>query len=194
MYDDEAKLVADLKARSELAFAELVRAHQAPIYRLVLRLLGGDASEAEDVAQEVFLTAFKAIEGFRGESLLSTWLYRIAINHARNRQKYRGRRQHGWQQELDDSAVASSSAPTMSSAIAGPEELLEGRQTAQLLERALAELDTEQRALVVLRDLEELSYQDVQRITGLPEGTVKSRLHCARVALQRSFTRLQRLR
>ena len=80
--------------RDEAAFNTLVRLHQAAVYRLLLRLLR-NAAEAEDVAQDVFITVFKAIDGFRGESKLSTWIHRIATNHARNRLKYYGRKRRG---------------------------------------------------------------------------------------------------
>ena len=94
MADDERRLVERLVRRDEAAFNELVRRNQAVVFRLLLRMLG-DRAEAEDVAQEVFVSVFKSIESFRGDSSLSTWLYRIAANHGKNRFKSLARRARG---------------------------------------------------------------------------------------------------
>ena len=182
----EEKLVARLKLRDEAAFNELVRLYQARIFRLVLRMIG-DRSEAEDLAQEVFITVFKSIDGFRGDSKLSTWLYRVAANHCKNRIKYLGRRGRGNQRELDDVTAADaieSVSMTTSAQLPRPDEAVEGLQAETILQRAMAALEQDQRELVVLRDIENLSYEEIQSVTGLPEGTVKSRLHRARLALQ----------
>lgn len=182
----EDRLVERLKRRDEAAFNELVELYQAKVFRLVLRMIG-DRAEAEDVAQEVFVTVFKSIDGFRGDSKLSTWLYRVATNHCKNRIKYLSRRARGQKRELDEIAdrdAIESASMTTSAQVPRPDAALEGRQTEQMIQRALGELDEEQRELIVLRDIENLSYEDIQKVTGLPEGTVKSRLHRARLALQ----------
>jgi len=188
----EEKLIERLRRRDEAAFNELVRLYEAKIFHLVFRMLG-DREEARDVAQEVFITVFKSIDGFRGDSKLSTWLYRVAANHCKNRIKYLGRRAKGSKTELTEvtehGAVESATMET-SSKIHRPDDLVEGMQTEQLVRKALGELDEEQRELVVLRDVENLSYEEIQRITGLPEGTVKSRLHRARLALQKRVAEL----
>lgn len=181
---EEADLVRRLKAGEEAAFEELVTVYQTRIYRLVFRMLG-ESGEAEDVAQDVFVTVFRRIESFRGDSKLSTWLYRVATNHAKNRIKYLGRRARGKKSELDESRQTPSSIGATSnvSHVPGPAEVLEGRQLEALIKRALSELSDEHRELVVLRDIEGLSYDELQEITGLTAGTVKSRLHRARLAL-----------
>lgn len=183
---DEEKLLQRLKARDERAFNELVRLYQGKVFQLVFRMLG-DRAEAEDVAQEVFVTVFKSIDGFRGDSKLSTWLYRVATNHTKNRLKYLGRRARGQKQELTElaerDAVESASMAT-SARIDRPDEAYLGRETENIVQAALAKLEEDHRTLVVLRDVENLSYEEIQRITGLPEGTVKSRLHRARLALK----------
>lgn len=189
MGDDEAELIARLRKRDEAAFNALVRLHQHAVFRLLARMLG-DEAEAEDVAQDVFVTVFKAIDGFRGESKLSTWIHRIATNHARNRMKYHGRRRRGTERELDDATQETSAAPETGSRLARPDHEVEGRQAETHLQRALAELDEEQRTLVVLRDLEHLSYEEIIEITGLPSGTVKSRLHRARTSLHERYRAL----
>jgi RNA polymerase sigma-70 factor (ECF subfamily) len=184
--DDEAELVQRLRRRDEAAFNTLVRLHQGAVYRLLLRLLGTPA-EAEDVAQDVFVTVFKAIDSFRGESKLSTWIHRIATNHARNRLKYYSRRRRGQERPIDDTTQDASAAPELGSRLPRPDHALEGVQAESNLKRALGSLDEEQRTLVVLRDLEHLSYEEIQQHTGLPIGTVKSRLHRARMSLHETY-------
>ena len=186
----DAQLIARLQRGDEAAFTELVRTQQAHVYRLVFRLLG-DQAEAEDVAQEVFVAVFRAIRNFRGDSRLSTWLYRIATNHAKNRLKHLSRRGRDERRVYDERIDPQSISTTTSAQIDRPDRLVEGYQAQSLVERALATLDPAQRLLIVLRDLEQLSYEEVQRITELPIGTVKSRLHRARLALFQRFRDLQ---
>jgi len=184
----EQELVRRLKRREEAAFNELVRTHQDRVFRLVFRFLH-DATEAEDVAQEVFVNVFKAIEGFREDSQLSTWIFRIAVNQAKNRLKYFGRRARDAQKPIDDDGGDG----TMMHAARHedrPDRVLEGVQSEGLIRRALSMLDEDQRELVTLRDLENLSYEELQEITGLPAGTVKSKLHRARLALQQHYESL----
>lgn len=184
----EQALVERLKVQDEAAFNELVRLYDKRVFRLVLRMLG-DRAEAEDVAQEVFVTIFKSIGGFRGESKLSTWIYRIATNHCKNRVKYLDRRARGKKTELDELSEhgALESASMASSAVVSrPDEQAEANQIEQIVRAAIAELDEDQRELVILRDVENLSYEEIQEITGLVEGTVKSRLHRARLQLMKA--------
>ena len=187
----EEQLVERLKRRDEAAFSELVRLYQTRIFRLVLRMLG-DRAEAEDVAQEVFITVFKAIDSFRGDSKLSTWMYRVATNHCKNRIKYLDRRARGKKQELDELAehgTLESASMSSSSQIARPDQQVEANQIELIVRAAIGELDEDQRELVILRDVENLSYEEIQQITGLPEGTVKSRLHRARLALAKAVAK-----
>ena len=180
---DEARFVERLRRRDEAAFNQLVRRWEQPIYRLVLRMVG-DPAEAEELAQEVFVSAFKAIDGFRGDSQLSTWLYRVAVNHTKNRLKYLGRRAQAAHRAHDETFHHANPGemPTHGT-VAGPEATAVGRQAESHVRAALAELDDEHRTLLLLRDVEGLSYDEIQDVTGLPEGTVKSRLHRARAAL-----------
>lgn len=188
----EEKLVERLKRRDEAAFNELIRLYQGRIYRLVFRMLG-DRTEAEDLAQEVFITVFKSIDGFRGDSKLSTWLYRVATNHCKNRIKYLDRRARGKKREFDEIAehgTIDSATMNPSSQIARPDQMMEAYQKERILQVAIASLEEEHRTLIVLRDIEHLTYEQIQEITGLPEGTVKSRLHRARHALRAKVQRL----
>jgi RNA polymerase sigma-70 factor, ECF subfamily len=185
----ESRLVQRLKRRDEDAFREMIRTYQTDVFNLVFRMLG-NREEAEDLAQEVFVTVFKSIEGFRGDSKFSTWLYRIAVNTCKNRYKYLARRMHHAQAPLDEISERSMSGrdggPVVSlqAQISRPDKMLEGLQLERALKQAIASLEEDQRALIVLRDIQGLSYQEIAKITSLPEGTVKSRLHRARMALK----------
>lgn len=175
--------------RDEAAFNELVRRNQAVVYRLLLRMLG-DRAEAEDVAQEVFVSVFKSIESFRGDCALSTWLYRIAANHGKNRIKYLARRARGNDGPLEERHEGRVTA-VLEAHLAPPDQQVEGQEAETLMQQALAALDPEQRLLLGLRDLEHMSYEEIRQITGLPIGTVKSKLHRARMALHERFIALQ---
>src|SRR5690606_12779422 len=126
----EEELVERLKRRDEAPFNELIRLYQARIFRLVFRLLG-DRADAEDLAQEVFITVFKSLDGFRGASKLSTWLYRVATNHCKNRIKYLDRRARGKKKEFDEIAehgALDSATMNPSAHIARPDQMLEALQ------------------------------------------------------------------
>ena len=188
----ERLLLSRLQARDEEAFEEMVGLYQNKIYHLVYRMMG-NAGEAEEVAQEVFVTVFKSIDSFRGDSKLSTWLYRIATNHCKNRLKYLGRRSYkatgeldeAVERELQDTQTTSSMRPH----IDGPEAVLEGLELERTVQAGIAELDEEHRTLVLLRDVEDLSYDEIAKVTGLELGTVKSRLHRARLQLKEFLAR-----
>jgi RNA polymerase sigma-70 factor (ECF subfamily) len=182
----EAKLIERLVARDERAFNELVRAYERRVFALVLRMLG-NAAEAEDLAQEVFVQVFKAIGTFRGESKLSTWIYRIAINLCKNRAKYLRVRHVDDQQELE--AVAErvplgEARRANVGQVERPDEMLAGKQVELIVQEAIVEIEPSFRECLVLRDVEELSYEEIGEITSLPAGTVKSRIFRARAMLR----------
>ncbi len=186
----ERRLIRRLRERDEKAFREVVETYQDKVYNLTFRMLG-DRSEAEDLAQEVFITVFKSIDSFRGESKFSTWLYRVTANHCKNRIKYLARRHDRDRAEFDESVERRGAAGAMTgpAAMPRPDAHLEGVQREQMLQAAIAELEEDHRLLIVLRDIEELAYDEICTITGLPEGTVKSRLHRARLALRKKLMR-----
>ncbi len=189
MSELERSLLRRLRDRDERAFRELVEAHRDRVYNITFRMLGNRA-EAEDVAQEVFIAVFKTIDTFREESKFSTWLYRVAVNHCKNRIKYLARRHDRDREEIDESQHG----PGVNGSIGGPlpsspHTALESAQMEKLMQDAIANLDDDQRIVVVLRDVEDLSIEEICEITGLPDGTVKSRLHRARLVLRK---RLQR--
>lgn len=183
---DEAALIERLRARDETAFNDLVRAYERRVFGLMLRMLGR-REEAEDLAQEVFVQVFKAIDQFRGESKLSTWIYRIGINLCKNHTKYMQRRHANEQDEFEPLAERgpmSNAKGTTVGDIARPDDMLVGRQIEHVVQRAIDSLDPEFKEALILRDVEDLSYEEIAQITGVPDGTVKSRIHRARAQLK----------
>ena len=190
---DEQRLIMRLKKRDEAAFKQLVSLHKGRVYNLCFRMLSNTA-EAEDIAQDAFVRAFLAIESFRGDSQLSTWLYRIAMNLCKNRIKYHARRHKNAHASLDDlyggqhqPAPHSSGRTPLGEPAPRPDQAFEGVRAETRVHRALAAVDSEFRELLVLRDINGLTYDEIRQVTGLPEGTVKSRLHRARGALKRAY-------
>jgi len=182
----EEKLLERLRARDERAFNELVKAYERRVFGLVFRMLSSRA-EAEDLTQEVFVQVFKAIGTFRGESKLSTWIYRIAVNLCKNRSKYLRVRHTGEQDQLEDVAerLPLSQARNANVAqVARPDEAMAGRQVEEIVRQAISEVDENFRECLILCDVEELSYEEIAEITGLPVGTVKSRIFRGRAQLR----------
>ena len=133
----------------------------------------------------------RASRRFRGEAKLSTWLLRIAANHAKNRIKYLARRatDKGGLDDAPEAALADLGKAPAQAHVSSPEAALEAAERGDALEQAIASLDEDHRLVLVLRDIEELSYEEICEITGLPEGTVKSRIHRARLALKERLER-----
>ena len=187
----ERKFIERLARRDERAFNELVELYEARVFRLLLRMLGR-RDEAEDMAQEVFVQIFKAITTFRGDSKLSTWIYRVSVNLCKNRMKYLSRRHTEGEDELEpvaERAPLDEAKGVTFGDVAQPDRLVEGYQLERVLQICIAELEPDFREVLILRDVEDLSYDELVEITGLPEGTVKSRLHRARGMLKLSVER-----
>jgi RNA polymerase sigma-70 factor (ECF subfamily) len=145
----------------ESAFNELVATYERRVFALAFRMLGR-RDEAEDLAQEVFVQVFRTIDQFRGDSKLSTWIYRIAVDLCKDRATYLSRRAAG---------------------MSRPDELV-GAQRERAVKKAITHLEPELREVLVLRDVEDLSYEEIASATGLPDGTVKSRIRRARAELR----------
>ncbi|MBL4633085.1 MAG: sigma-70 family RNA polymerase sigma factor [Kofleriaceae bacterium] len=184
----ERRLIRRLKDRDERAFSELIEEQGDRVFNLCFRMLG-NRQEAEDLAQEVFITVFKSVDSFRGDSKLSTWLYRIASNLSKNRIKYLARRHDRSKVEFDEGIDRNAASDSLTSPKQAkrPDENMEGQQLEQIMQQAISELGEDHRILIVLRDIEELSYDEICEITDLAEGTVKSRLHRARLALRKKM-------
>jgi RNA polymerase sigma-70 factor, ECF subfamily len=182
----ESRFIERLRGRDERAFNELVGQYEQRVFRLMFRMLAR-RDEAEDMVQEVFVQVFKAIETFRGESKLSTWIYRIAVNLCKNRAKYLSRRRSDAQDEFENSAewrtLQEGNGVTVGETTR-PDQVVQGYQLEHIVRVCIAELDPDFREALVLRDIEDLPYEDIMDITGLPEGTVKSRIHRARAMLR----------
>ena len=186
MNSSEKRLVRRLRERDEAAFREMLELYQNKIYNLLYRMLGSQ-EEAEDQAQEVFILVFKRVHQFRGDSKFSTWLYRVAINHCNNRLKILIRRRKNEAQGIAEESVQFAESPAK-----GPDRLLEGVEKQRLVQGAIAQLEDEHRSVLVLRDIEELPYEEIAQILELAPGTVKSRLHRARLALRAKLAKVMK--
>jgi RNA polymerase sigma-70 factor, ECF subfamily len=179
---DEAELLTELQAGSETAFDWLVTHYHAPVYNLILGMLG-DASDAADGTQEVFLKAFRGIRGFRHGSSLKTWLYRIAIREALNHKRWFKRH---LQKNVSIDAEVEEGHPQLEieDLCATPFEQLAARETQLAVQDALHRVPHVFRVAVILRDLEGFSYEEVAEILECSIGTVKSRILRGRRALK----------
>jgi len=184
----EGELVASCRTGDPEAFARLVRLHEGMVMNLAARLLG-EVEEARDVAQEVFLQVYKRLGGFEGRSSLRTWIYRIAINQCHNRRRFWHRRRRDRERPLDE-AVLAPVLPGERACAASPYEETLRRERARQVQAALLELRFEHRSVLVLREVEGLSCEEVAAALGVPEGTVKSRLSRAREAMRRKLAGL----
>lgn len=178
----EAALVARCAAGDDVACTDLVEQHQRMVYQLALHLLG-DRDEALDVSQEVFLRVFRTLGTFRGQSSLRTWIYRIVVNQAWNRQRWWRRRRQGDQISLDEH-VRARGERALPDAGPAPDRILDQKETATRVWQALDRLPFEQRTAIVLREIDGLSYEEIAFSLGVAAGTVKSRLARAREALR----------
>jgi RNA polymerase sigma-70 factor (ECF subfamily) len=178
----EWALVQQCAAGDEDACARLVTDHQRMVYQLALHLLG-DTQEALDLSQEVFLRVFRTLPQFRGQSTLKTWIYRIVVNQASNRQRW-WRRRHKSQQVALDEHTATHGELADVRQFAMPDRVLQQRETSERVWQALERLPFDQRAVIILREIDGLSYEEISGSLGVAVGTVKSRLARAREHLR----------
>jgi RNA polymerase sigma-70 factor (ECF subfamily) len=185
-HTSETRLISRLRASDLTAFDELVAQFERPVYSLCFRLLG-DAEEARDAAQETFLKVYKGLGGFRAEAGLKTWIYRIAINQAMNQQRWWRRRHRDETISLDISR--GDSDVTLGHLLPGKAESPEARAIANEREsritRALGEVKQEYRIALILREIEELSYEEIAETLSISIGTVKSRIARGREEMRR---------
>jgi RNA polymerase sigma-70 factor (ECF subfamily) len=177
----EAALIERCASGDESACSELVATHQRMVYTLALHLLG-DRDEALDLSQEVFLRVFRTLSGFRGQSALRTWIYRIVINQARNRQRWWRRRHRSSQVSLDDHLQQFGDVESKGDVL--PDRLLASKETAARIWQALDRLPFDQRTALILREVDGLRYEEIAFSLGVAVGTVKSRLTRARQTLR----------
>jgi RNA polymerase sigma-70 factor, ECF subfamily len=184
--DEDARILRGLRAGIDDAYEQLIARYQQPVYGIAYRLLGNSA-DASDVVQEVFLKVFRGVGSFREHSSLRTWMYRIAVNEAHNHHRWFSRhcrREVAMEDAGDSSAALESAAHPGRSPF---EHALES-ENRTLIEEALANINPVFRTAVVLRDIENLSYEEIAEILQVSMGTVKSRILRGREALRRELT------
>ncbi len=190
--DQDAALVRAIQAGDMAAFDQMVVKHKDKLFNMVYWLLG-DYQEANDCSQEIFIKVFKSIKKFRSESSFSTWLYRIAINTCKNRLKSSAYR---WKKktvplENPESSKDGNLSYKIHNDSPSPANELEKKERLMMIQKAINALPQEQNRVVVLRDIQGLSYQEIVDVTGLNLGTVKSRLARARMELRNKLNRTQ---
>jgi RNA polymerase sigma-70 factor, ECF subfamily len=183
--DDDAEFVSRCQRGDIDAFEVLVARHQKKMLNIVYRITG-DYDDACEVVQEAFLSAYRAINKFREDAKFSTWLTGITVNHAKNR--LRQTRSHSYHEvvSIDDPVEIESGQITLDppSQEASAIEQLEQKEVQEKVQECISGLEKDQREVLVLRDIEEFSYDEIGRILKIPDGTVKSRLSRARGALK----------
>ena len=187
--DREAVVIRRCVAGDNEACTSLVADHQRMVSQLGFHLLG-DFEDARDLTQDVFLQVFRTLDRFRGQSALRTWIYRIAVNQARNRQRWWRRRRRADQVSLEEH-IGQHGEQALTDHSSGPDRALNRQQLATRVWNALDALPFDQRTAIVLREIDGLSYDEIAYSLGIAIGTLKSRLTRAREALR---TRLREVR
>jgi RNA polymerase sigma-70 factor, ECF subfamily len=190
--EQEAAIVAELKAGSEAAYAWLIGEFHQPIYGLVYRILT-DPTDAADTTQEVFLKVFRGMKHFHGESSLKTWMYRIALHEASNRRRwwFRHKAQETSIEPLDNEGYPGSGLAAKETLVDDRESPFDSAAHEEVrarVEEELRKVPEPYRSTLILRDLEEMSYEEIAEVTQVSLGTVKSRLTRGREALRRRLT------
>lgn len=176
---DDQRLIAECLMGKTTAFGELVSRYQNRLFNTVFRLLD-HAEDARDVVQESFLNAYQALDSFKGDSLFFTWLYRIAVNSAISfKRKQRGARRLGVA-DVDRGGLE----PQDPSEISQPDRVLQLADEERRIQAALARLSAEHRAVLVMKDIDGMKYEDMAEVLEVPIGTIRSRLHRARMDLR----------
>jgi RNA polymerase sigma-70 factor, ECF subfamily len=179
----DQQLVARVQKGDSRAFDLLVLKYQHKLFSLISRYVR-DADEVQDVAQEAFIKAYRALPNFRGDSAFYTWLYRIAINTAKNHLVSRSRRPPGSDVELEDAEYLESGGGLRE--LENPENALFGEELKAVVDSAIAALPEDLRTAITLREFDGLSYEDIADIMDCPVGTVRSRIFRAREAIDGS--------
>jgi RNA polymerase sigma-70 factor, ECF subfamily len=190
---EEAAIVADLKAGTEAAYAWLIGEFQRPVYGLVYRMVN-DPADAADVTQDVFLKVFRGMKSFHGESSLKTWIYRIALHEAANRKRwwFRHKAQETSIEPMESDGFAAGDGWMQNEAMQNaltdhsdsPFDNVAHREVQQRVDAELRQLPEPYRTTLILRDLEDMSYEEIAEVLQISLGTVKSRLTRGRQALK----------
>jgi RNA polymerase sigma-70 factor, ECF subfamily len=184
--DPDSHLVARAQAGDGRAFEALVRRYERWVFTLAIRMVG-DRGEAEDIAQDVFLKAYGGLSAFRGASRFSTWLYAIASHHCLNHLASRARRpvpESSLRPPGSDADDPPGPVERLADEAPRADALLERQETVRQVQEALLRLTEDHRLILVLREIQGLSYEEIAEAVGTEVGTVRSRLHRARMALK----------
>lgn len=189
---EEAAIVAELKAGSEDAYAWLIGEFQQPVYGLVYRIVN-DPADAADTTQDIFLKVFRGMKQFHGGSSLKTWIYRIALHEAANRRRWWFRhkaRETSIEPTEAEAAVGAESAiqAALTDSADSPFDTVAHREVQQRIEEELRKIPEPYRTTLILRDLEDMSYEEIAEVLEISLGTVKSRLTRGREALRQRLT------
>lgn len=183
---ESEELVRSVLAGDKRAFDELVLVHKRFVFNLCFRLLG-DYDEADDCAQEVFMKVHRSLGGFRFQSSFKTWLYRVTVNGCKNRLRSLDYRLGRKRIRLDAPRDDEKQQVEIGDETQSPEKDLERKEIQRMIQAAVNKLPVEQKLVVVLRDMEERTYEEIAEITGLKLGTIKSKLSRARLRLRASL-------
>jgi RNA polymerase sigma-70 factor, ECF subfamily len=188
---EEASIVAELKAGSEAAYAWLIGEFQQPVYGLVYRIVS-DPADAADTTQDVFLKVFRGMKHFHGESSLKTWIYRIALHEAANRRRwwFRHKAKETSIEPIESEGASGENAKlaALADRADSPFDNVAHREVQRRVEEELRQLTEPYRTTLILRDLEEMSYEEIAEVLEISLGTVKSRLTRGREALRQRLT------
>jgi RNA polymerase sigma-70 factor (ECF subfamily) len=185
---EESLFVLRLKANDDAAYDELVRTYNGSLFHVAYRMLG-DSAEASDIVQEVFLKIFRNINGFKGQSALRTWIFRIAFSEILNRLRWWKRRSRSTTVSLDDDHEGKGNGLHVTDSSPTPEQALQSREQEVAIQKALGTLSGEHRSIIVLRDIEGFAYHEIAAVLDISIGTVKSRISRARSDLKKSLMR-----
>ena len=180
----DQELVSRVQRGEKVAYDQLVLKYQHKIIQLVNRYVR-DSSEAQDVAQETFIKAYRALARFRGDSAFYTWLYRIAINTAKNHLVSRSRRSSDYEVDVQEAEQIDNSLKLKN--LDTPEQLLSNDEIVKTIQAAIEELPEEMRIAIMLREFEGMSYEDIANVMDCPVGTVRSRIFRAREAIDKEL-------
>ena len=190
-HQEEAAIVAELKAGSEVAYAWLIGEFQQPVYGLVYRIVN-DAADAADTTQDVFLKVFRGMKHFHGQSSLKTWIYRIALHEAANRRRWwfrhKARETSIEPSETEGGGGESAMQWALTDRGYSPFESVAHHEVQRKVEQELQKLAEPYRTTLILRDLEDMSYEEIAEVLEISLGTVKSRLTRGREALRQRLT------
>ena len=191
LFDEDSQYVALCNSGDPRAFEVLVRRHQKKMFNIAYRMTG-NYDDAADVVQESFLSAYKALKNFRGEAKFSTWLYGIVVNHSRNRTRTTNTREYHEPVSIDG-RPSSENEPMPMDPPSGDKptiDLLIEKEMQEKVQDCINGLEKDHREILVLRDIQGFSYDEITVMLGLPDGTVKSRISQARSAIKESLKKV----